>query len=303
MKDIRIQSGSIGIQVRDYEGEGEPLILLHFGGANLVMWQRAASYFLKDFRVIVPDLRGHGKSDKPEVGNDIETMAQDVLLLMDQLGVNQAHLVGSSLGAEVGLALAALFPDRVKSLVCEGALHSEFGPYSTWEGTEPEFHEFVRKQLKLAKDTPEQLYPSVDAFISEKRRIYQKYGWWNDYVRATEEYDALKLPSGEVAASWRVYSRVDYQKNYFDYRFENYYARVKCPVLMLPGEFEMKNTRLRKIANDLSRLPNKAEIIEVPDWIHPFGWLQDCETMCQTVIVFLEKVTLNDMLEIHSEKG
>lgn len=287
MRDIRIQSGSIGIQVRDYEGEGEPLILLHFGGGNLMMWRRAVPFFQEEFRVIVPDLRGHGKSDKPESGNDIDTMAQDVLIVMDQLGVKKVHLVGSSLGAEVGLALAASYPDRVRSLVCEGALHSEFGPYGTWEGTESEFLEFVEKQIKHALDTPEEVFPSADAYVAEKRRIYQKYGWWNEYVKTAEEYDAYRLPTGEFTSSWRKHSRIAYQKRYFGYRFEDYYSRLNSSVLMLPGAHEMKNSRFREIAEGLKKLTPAAELVEVPGWVHPYGWMLDCEEMCNTIRSFL----------------
>ena len=79
--------------------------------------------------LILVDLRGHGKSDKPRTGNHIDQMAKDVAGVMDRLEIDHAHVVGSSLGAEVGLSLAANYPQRVTSLVCDGALYSEYGPY------------------------------------------------------------------------------------------------------------------------------------------------------------------------------
>ncbi len=65
MHDLRVNAGGIELQIREYERKGEAIIFLHFGGGNLMMWQRVVPHFQADYRLILVDLRGHGKSDKP----------------------------------------------------------------------------------------------------------------------------------------------------------------------------------------------------------------------------------------------
>ena len=170
MRELRVQVNQIELQVREYEQEGDAIIFLHFSGANLMMWQRIIPYFQDHYRLILVDLRGHGKSDKPETGYHIDEMARDVMGIMQHLKLERAHIVGSSLGAEVGLSLAANYPDKVISLVCDGALSSEYGPYGTWEGSETEFEEHVARQLDKMRNTPETLFPSVDALVEDRRQ-------------------------------------------------------------------------------------------------------------------------------------
>jgi 2-succinyl-6-hydroxy-2,4-cyclohexadiene-1-carboxylate synthase len=130
MLGTRVQAGAVALQVCDYGGDGSPVIFLHFGGGNLMMWEDAVSFFAGRHRPVLMDLRGHGKSDRPPTGYDIDTMAGDVVHAMTSLGVDRAHIVGSSLGAEVALAMAVRYPERVLSIVCDGANSSEYGPYS-----------------------------------------------------------------------------------------------------------------------------------------------------------------------------
>ena len=85
MKDLYVSNGNVKIHVHDYEHAGEAVIFLHFGGANLMMWQRALPYFRDQYRMILPDMRGHGKSDKPESGYHIDELAGDVAAVMAYL--------------------------------------------------------------------------------------------------------------------------------------------------------------------------------------------------------------------------
>jgi 2-succinyl-6-hydroxy-2,4-cyclohexadiene-1-carboxylate synthase len=104
-------------------------------------------YFQNTRHLVLLDLRGHGRSDKPATGYHIDVMAADVVGIMKHLQIERAHTVGSSLGAEVGLSLVANHPDRVASLVCEGVLYSEFGPYGIRDVPEAEFRNEVASKL------------------------------------------------------------------------------------------------------------------------------------------------------------
>lgn len=97
-------------------GDGLPLLLLHglFGsGSN---WQRHARNFAQHYRVLLPDLRNHGRS--PHAPNmDYRIMADDVIDLLDAEGLGKIALVGHSMGGKVAMTLALTRPERVAALV------------------------------------------------------------------------------------------------------------------------------------------------------------------------------------------
>jgi pimeloyl-ACP methyl ester carboxylesterase len=111
------------------EGRGEPVVLLHgFGASAREMWVEmplAKTQLLpalaKEYRVIAPDLRGHGNSGKPHDPKKYgKEMAEDVVRLLDHLKVKKAHVVGYSMGAAVAGRLLASHPDRVRSVTFGG---------------------------------------------------------------------------------------------------------------------------------------------------------------------------------------
>jgi pimeloyl-ACP methyl ester carboxylesterase len=291
MQDLRINVGEIELQVREYRREGETIVFLHFGGGNLKMWQGVVPYFRNDYHLVLVDLRGHGKSDRPRKGYHIDDMADDVVGVMDYLQLDKAHVIGSSLGAEVGLSLAANHPQKVTSLVCAGALYSEYGPFGIWEGTEIEFKEYVACQIAKAGPTSNPVYAPFDVLVAAQKQEYEKQGWWNENFRALIEYSVNEVNNGSFTyCSWPSWAIEEYLGHYFETRFEDYYRRVKCPVLMLPGEEEMQNTQMKTAMERLSELPSKARIEAIDGWVYPYGWLLDPKRASKVVLEFLNEV-------------
>jgi pimeloyl-ACP methyl ester carboxylesterase len=104
-------------------GSGEPVVFLHTGlQTGLLDFEYQREYFKKNYKVILPDLRGHGKSNENDISNFFEDSAKDLLETLDHLGVKSAHIVGCSLGALVGLYFAKMFPHNAKSLCISGVL-------------------------------------------------------------------------------------------------------------------------------------------------------------------------------------
>lgn len=100
-------------------GEGGPwLVLSHSLGSSRAMWRPQLPLLQAKFRVLAYDTRGHGESTAPPGPYRIEDLAQDVVALMDHLGIAKASYMGLSLGGVTGLGLAVHHPTRLERLIC-----------------------------------------------------------------------------------------------------------------------------------------------------------------------------------------
>lgn len=102
-------------------GNGEPIVFLHTGlQTGLTDFEYQREYFEGSFKVILPDLRGHGQSSEDDISNYFEDCSKDLAETLNKLGVESAHIVGCSLGALVGLIFAKRFSAMVKSVTLSG---------------------------------------------------------------------------------------------------------------------------------------------------------------------------------------
>ena len=104
----------------EQQGSGEPLLLLPYLAADHACYAFQVAEYAKHFTCISVDLRGTGETDKPEGAYSTEILADDVASFMQAAGIQKAHVTGLSLGAAIGMWLAAKHPDKVQSL----SLHS-----------------------------------------------------------------------------------------------------------------------------------------------------------------------------------
>lgn len=122
---MRVDSGGVGIEY-DVVGEGPPVLLLHGFPDSARVWRNQVPALVDaGFRVITVDQRGYGRSDKPEGVEPyaIPYLANDVVAVLDDAGVEQAHVVGHDWGAPVAWVTASLFPARVDHLVAMSVGH------------------------------------------------------------------------------------------------------------------------------------------------------------------------------------
>jgi len=125
----------------DQQGTGEPLILLPYLAADHACYGFQVAEYAKHFTCISLDLRGTGETDKPEGVYSTELLGDDVAAFMQAAGIHKAHISGLSLGAAIGMWLAAKYPDRVQSL----SLHSG------WPKTDPFIRTVVESWQVVAK--------------------------------------------------------------------------------------------------------------------------------------------------------
>jgi pimeloyl-ACP methyl ester carboxylesterase len=121
------QSGGLTLAYDDIgSGEAGTAVLVHgFATSRAENWKRLgwyASFERKGYRAVALDLRGHGESDKPHEASAYgrANMLGDVLALMDHLGIEQANLLGFSMGSHLSLRLALQAPERVSNLILGG---------------------------------------------------------------------------------------------------------------------------------------------------------------------------------------
>ena len=116
---LRAEHDGVGIGY-DVAGEGRPVLLLHGFPDSGRLWRHQVRA-LRDagFQVIVPDMRGYGRSDKPAdvAAYRMRHVVTDATSVLDQLGIERAHVVGHDWGAAVAWSLAMRQPQRVDQLV------------------------------------------------------------------------------------------------------------------------------------------------------------------------------------------
>lgn len=117
MPEAKINNINIYYELR---GEGEPLLLIAGLGGDHSSWLPAADGLSKNFRLVLFDNRGAGRSSVPEAPYPIREMADDALQLLDLLKIDSAHLIGHSMGGYIAQEFAINYPERVKKLVLEG---------------------------------------------------------------------------------------------------------------------------------------------------------------------------------------
>jgi 3-oxoadipate enol-lactonase len=99
------------------EGTGRAVVLLHGHTFDRRVWLPVLGALGEhDLRIIRPDLRGHGRSSRPDTGYHVSHHAADVVALLDAAGIRRAVVVGFSFGGGVGLELAVSHPARVRAL-------------------------------------------------------------------------------------------------------------------------------------------------------------------------------------------
>ena len=150
-----VQQGETNIYWEEH-GAGPPLVMIVGLGADISVWGPHLDYYKTKFRCILVENRGIGKSDKPEGPYRTDDMAADVAAVMDDAGVEKAHILGASMGGAIAQAFALANPQRVLSLVL----------VSTW-ARQDNFGEMIWRHFKYVRAhvRPEQWMETLQLWI------------------------------------------------------------------------------------------------------------------------------------------
>jgi pimeloyl-ACP methyl ester carboxylesterase len=198
----------VTIYYRDIGPRGEPVILLHGFPETGDTFAASVAALGKRYRLIVPDLRGAGLSQRPSSGYEKRTLAADVKELMDRLRIDRAHVIGHDIGARVAYAFAVQYPERLLSLTVAEAFieglagSAEFKRFAPTNPRTQHFARFARVDEALAEHQgkEEELILSFMNSRSKVRRFVA-----NDVTR----YTASLKRDGGLRAAFMNYEAFD----------------------------------------------------------------------------------------------
>lgn len=124
---VRLPNGQMLAFIDLGESEEIPLLLLHGLTDSSVSFAGITPFF-PGRRLIIPDLRGHGASGRPQTGYSVTDFAEDARLLLTELGIRRAEVVGHSLGGMVAQCLTGLYPETTSRLILIGTSLNPTGP-------------------------------------------------------------------------------------------------------------------------------------------------------------------------------
>ncbi len=211
-----------------YGGNGPAVVLIHGFGDTGDMWGPLAQDLARTHTVIVPDLRGMGRSSKPTSGYDKKSQAGDIRAVVTELGQDHAAVVGHDIGTMVAYAYAASYPDKVERLVVMDAPVPGIPP---WD------------QIVLSPALWHFNFGGRDAerLVAGRERIYLDR-FWNEFAgdpsklnEATRRhYAKLYAQPGAMRAAFAQFNTIATHDVADNIAFSR--AKLQMPVLAIGGE-------------------------------------------------------------------
>ncbi|UKA58270.1 alpha/beta fold hydrolase [Arthrobacter sp. FW306-2-2C-D06B] len=268
-------STEIEIYYEDH-GTGQPVVLIHGYPLDGSSWEKQTAALLNaGYRVITYDRRGFGKSGKPTVGYDYDTFAADLNTLLEALNLNDAVLVGFSMGTgEVGRYLGTYGSARVAKAVFISSL-------------EP----FLLQTEDNPGGVPQSVFDGLsEAVISDRYAFFTEF--FNNFYNASTFLGTHRLSHEAVAASWNLaaqsgaYASVAAQPTWLtDFRAD--IPKIDVPALIVHGTADNIlpiDVTGRRFAE---ALPG-AEYVEIDGAPHGLLWTHGAEVN-QALLGFLAK--------------
>jgi aminoacrylate hydrolase len=237
-------SGESAIYYEEH-GQGPPVLLVPGLGGVGTCWAAQVAEFAREFRVIVHDHRGTGRSARPLMEYSVEQMTADVLRVMDACGVERAHVVGHSTGGAIGQIMALDHPGRISALV--GA--------NTWTHCDPYFKHVFRFRGGLLERG------HVDLYASAASLMLWSADWIAENMERVEREERTmreNFPDPRIGKA-----RIDAITR-FDRRRD--LGRIRLPTLIVGAEDDMVTPAY--FSRDLAKLIPGARLAMLPHGGH-----------------------------------
>ena len=237
-----VKVGDINIYY-EIHGDGEPLLMIQGYGQYSGHWTTLIPPFAKEYRVIIFDNRGTGRSDKPEIPYTVKMLAADAGGLLDAIGIDRAHVFGVSMGGMIAQEFALNYPDKVINLVLGCTACG--GKQMILPGQEALVFLFSPEIAKLpveerARETATWLW--TQEFIDKNPKAVELY------VETTAKYPTP--PKGWASQAQAIAGHDTYER----------LPQIKAPTLVIVGDAD----RIIPAGNSkilASRIPNAESVI------------------------------------------
>ena len=255
--------GGLRMHVRNWGGEGRPVVLLHGLASTCRIWDFVGPLLAQDFSVIAVDQRGHGDSGKPEQGYDFASVGHDVARMLEGRGIESPVLVGHSWGADVALELAVARPELLQGIVfVDGGTIDASARYDTLDDALTQM-----APPDFSGVTPEQFLERVRSGGQWATLIGQHGPPAEEII--LENFETLD--NGTLRAKLSRDNHLRIIEALWDHHPRELYSQVACPVLMMPA-------RQRESPDAYERTLARSESIAAAERLLPRSktvWLED----------------------------
>jgi 3-oxoadipate enol-lactonase len=215
MTKLNVRGIEIGY---DEAGAGSTIVLLHGFPFNRSLWRDQVAELSAHYRVVTPDLRGHGETSVTAGPATMDEMARDIVALMDAINVSEAVVGGLSMGGYVTLSLVRMFPERVRALVLA----------DTRAGADTEEAK-QNREVQAQKALQEGMAPIADAMLP-KLVSPMTVAKQPEVVARVREMIVKTNPAGAAAALRGMAQRRDHT---------DFLPRVTSPTLIIVGRHDL----------------------------------------------------------------
>jgi pimeloyl-ACP methyl ester carboxylesterase len=257
----------LGNQVINYieKGQGDPIFLIHGVGMDHTMWHNQIDFLSISYRVIAFDMIGHGESAKPEQNYYLKDFVEQLYTLMNLLEIDQAHIIGFSMGGMVAQLFGILYPGKCKSLCFMSAVANR-----TKEQQQAVLNRVgqVEREGHLA---------TIDAAI--KRWFNESYYNQNPEIIKTVKTRLEKNDPKSYLKAYTVFATADQE-------LWGKLDQISSPTLIITGENDIGSSP--EMAEQLHEKIKSSEIIIVPSIRHMLP-IEGKEVVNETLHTFISK--------------
>lgn len=268
-------NGSVIRYLEDGPSDCKTLILLHGIGASAERWSRVIPTLSRDYRVIAPDIIGFGYSDKPLVEYTMDFFIDFFESFLDNLGISEASIIGSSLGGHIATEFAIRFPHMVEKLVL-------VSPAGMMRKSTPTLDRYIMAALY-----PEyqRVYEVFSEMVYDSNTINQET--LMDFV------NRMNLPNAKYAFMSTL-SGIRYAP-----RLTGRLSNITAPTLLMWGENDT-TIPLAEYAHQYNEIPNMEELVVIKKCGH-IAPIERPATFNRIVLRFLKRTTLITPTQVQSK--
>lgn len=239
MNEGWVEVGDGALYYRRYPGSEPTLVLLHGFSDDGGCWPRLVADLAGVYELIVPDMRGHGRSARVTPGVT-PALADDVLVLIEALNVTRPVLLGHSMGASIAAEVAARAPARVRALILEDPPWRDGADFTVQEQAAREHY---RQWISFAQSQ------SIEALVAQVRAQHPSWDE-SEFLPWAESKHRLDLHFLDASMPWwRPWREVA--------------AQIVCPLLLITGDVEAGAIVTPEVAREVLHLLPQAEVVHL----------------------------------------